>query len=307
MRKVIGIGETILDIIFKDNCPQAAVPGGTVFNGMISLSRLGIPVSFISELGNDKIGEIILSFMKENRLSTEFIDRYPDGKSPLALAFLDEQKNASYMVYKDYPAQRLDVAYPRIDEDDIFILGSYFALNPAVREKVLEFLKYARERNAIIYYDLNFRKPHAHEAIRLRPSVIENLEYADIVRGSTEDFFHLYGKTDMDTLYKNDIQFYCDHLIVTNGPEDIELYSGSRKESFTVNPIEPVSTVGAGDNFNAGFIYGMLKYDIRRNDLAEMDREEWEKIIRCGADFANDVCGSYDNYVSETFIRGYIE
>ena len=37
MRKVIGIGETILDIIFRGEQPTAAVPGGSVFNGIVSL------------------------------------------------------------------------------------------------------------------------------------------------------------------------------------------------------------------------------------------------------------------------------
>ena len=37
MRKVIGIGETVLDIIFKNGQPIGAVPGGSVFNGVISL------------------------------------------------------------------------------------------------------------------------------------------------------------------------------------------------------------------------------------------------------------------------------
>ena len=43
MRKVIGIGETILDIIFRGDQPTAAVPGGSVFNGIVSLGRAGIP------------------------------------------------------------------------------------------------------------------------------------------------------------------------------------------------------------------------------------------------------------------------
>ncbi len=46
MRKVIGIGETILDILFKDSQPTAAVPGGSVFNGIISLGRLGSQCNF---------------------------------------------------------------------------------------------------------------------------------------------------------------------------------------------------------------------------------------------------------------------
>ena len=51
MRKVIGIGETVLDIIFKNDQPIGAVPGGSVFNGIISLGRSGVPASFISETG----------------------------------------------------------------------------------------------------------------------------------------------------------------------------------------------------------------------------------------------------------------
>ena len=45
MRKVIGIGETILDIIFRNGQPTAAVPGGSVFNGVVSLARAGVPVN----------------------------------------------------------------------------------------------------------------------------------------------------------------------------------------------------------------------------------------------------------------------
>ena len=55
MRKVIGIGETILDIIFRGGQPTAAVPGGSVFNGIVSLGRIGVPICFISETGNDHV------------------------------------------------------------------------------------------------------------------------------------------------------------------------------------------------------------------------------------------------------------
>ena len=45
MRKVIGIGETILDILFRDGQPQAAVPGGSVYNAVISLRRMSSTVT----------------------------------------------------------------------------------------------------------------------------------------------------------------------------------------------------------------------------------------------------------------------
>lgn len=305
MRKVIGIGETILDIIFKNDQPHAAVPGGSVFNGLISLGRLGVPVSFISELGNDHVGEIIRRFMEENHLSTDYVDRFPDGKSPLSLAFLDDHQNANYTFYKDYPAQRLEVPLPPIEEDDIFIFGSYYSLNPVLRERMVEFLQYARERKAIIYYDPNFRKAHAHEAIRLNSTILENLEYADIVRGSDEDFVNIFGKSDACNVYEEHIRFYCHRFISTHGAAGINLFTRDWREHFDVPPIRPLSTIGAGDNFNAGVLYGLLKYNVRHDDLPSLDKTTWEKIIRCGIDLASEVCQSYSNYISKEFAAAY--
>ena len=148
MRKVIGIGETILDIIFRNEQPSAAVPGGSVFNGIVSLSRTGVPVCFISETGNDHVGNIILRFMRDNHISTDYVNVFPDGKSPVSLAFLDDNSDAEYIFYKDYPKQRLDVIYPKLEEDDIVVIGSYYALNPVLREKVLELLDQAREKKS---------------------------------------------------------------------------------------------------------------------------------------------------------------
>ena len=306
MRKVFGIGETILDIIFRNDQPQKAVPGGSVFNGLISLGRLNVPVSFISELGNDRVGDMIRDFMEDNHITTEFVDRFPDGKSPISLAFLDDDKNANYIFYKDYPAQRLEVPLPKIEKDDIFVFGSYYSLNPVLRTRMVEFLQYAQERKAIIYYDPNFRKAHAHEAIRLMPTVLENLEFADIVRGSDEDFQNLYGKTDAEKVYKEHIQFYCDRFLTTHGANGVNLHTRNFTRHFDSPQIQPLSTIGAGDNFNAGIIYGLLKYDVRHADLPSLDQDTWEKIIRCGIDLASEVCQSYDNYISKEFAAKYV-
>lgn len=307
MRKVIGIGETILDIIFKDNQPHAAVPGGSVFNGLISLSRLGVSVLFISEIGNDRVGDIIGAFLEENNITTDYIDRFPDGKSPVSLAFLDDQNNANYIFYKDYPKQRLDVPLPRINEDDIFVFGSYYALNPVLRERMVEFIQYAKERKAIIYYDPNFRKAHAHEAIRLTPTVLDNLEYADIVRGSDEDFLNLFRKTDPANVYEENIKFYCHNFITTHGADGVNLYTDRFNGHYDSKPINAISTIGAGDNFNAGIIYGLLKYDVRYKDFQSLDKDTWGKIIGCGIDLSSEVCQSYNNYISREFASAYAQ
>ena len=73
MRKVIGIGETVLDIIFQDEQPVSAVPGGSTFNAMISLGRSGVKCTFISETGNDRVGRRIMNFLEENGVDASYV------------------------------------------------------------------------------------------------------------------------------------------------------------------------------------------------------------------------------------------
>ena len=305
MRKVIGIGETILDIIFRNDQPSAAVPGGSVFNGIVSLGRMGVNVCLISETGNDHVGNIILQFMRDNHIPTDHVNVFPDGKSPVSLAFLNEHSDAEYIFYKDYPKQRLDVLFPSINEDDIIVIGSYYALNPVLRDKILELLDIAKEKRAIVYYDPNFRSSHKNEAMKLAPTIIENLEYADIVRGSLEDFYYMYGIKDVEKIYKDKIKFYCPLFLCTAGAERISLRTNAISKESPVAPLEAVSTIGAGDNFNAGLIYGMLKYDVRYRDLQHLSEETWDKVIQCGQDFAAEVCKSFNNSISGEFAANY--
>lgn len=305
MRKVIGIGETILDVIFRNNRPSTAVPGGSVFNGIVTLSRLGVNVTFISETGNDRVGNIILDFMKENNISTDNVNVYHNGKSPVSLAFLNKDSDAEYIFYKDYPRQRLDIALPEITADDILVFGSYYALNPVLRERIVELLELAKEKEAIIYYDPNFRSSHKDEAMKLTPAILENLEYADIVRGSVTDFTNMFKLDDVDQVYKQKIRFYCPNFIFTNGAGNISLRTSSLSKEYPAKRIEAVSTIGSGDNFNAGIIYGLLRHNISRADLLNLNESLWSKIIQCGIDFSAEVCGSFNNSISAEYARGY--
>lgn len=305
MRKVIGIGETILDILFRDGQPQAAVPGGSVYNAVISLGRMGQNVTFISETGNDRVGEMILANMRENGVDTANVNVFPEGKSPVSLAFLNERNDAEYIFYKDYPRQRLEVNMPEISSDDIIMIGSYFAITPVLRDKVKELLDRAHDAGAIIYYDVNFRSTHANEAIKLMPTIIENFEYADILRGSTEDFQNMFRQTDADKVYSNHVGFYCPNFICTDADGDVRLRTKHVCKDYPVTPLKAVSTIGAGDNFNAGVVYGLLKYRVRRADLAELTEADWDAIIRCGMDFSADVCKSVSNSVSKEFAESY--
>ncbi len=303
MRKVIGIGETVLDIIFRDEQPISAVPGGSTFNAVVSLGRSGVKCSMISETGNDRVGRNIIHFLEKNGVDSSNIYVYPESKSPLSLAFLNEKNDADYIFYKDHPNDRIDYIYPDIHPDDIVLFGSFFALNPVIRPQVFAFLNYARQHGAILYYDINFRSSHRHEVMKTTPNLLENLELADIVRGSEEDFDVLYKKNDPDVVYRSQISFYTKKFIYTRAAEPVELRAekGLSKQ-YPVIATKTVSTIGAGDNFNAGFIYGMIKNGITRQEIDNgLTEAQWDSVIQSALEFSAECCGSISNHVSVEF------
>ena len=76
---------------------------------------------------------------------------------------------------------------------------------------------------------------------------------------------------------------------------------------FDVPQVQTVSTIGAGDNFNAGLIYGLIRHGIRRADLPTLSPRQWETLIDCGRRFSANVCASIHNSIDEEFGREMAE
>ena len=303
MRKVIGIGETVLDIIFKGGQPVSAVPGGSVYNGLVSLGRAGVPAAFVSEVGDDRIGRQTVDFLRENGVDATHVGMYRGTKSPVSLAFLNDRNDAEYIFYKDHPHDRLDYVTPEINRDDIVMIGSYYAVNPVIRPQVAAILNAARDNGAIIYYDVNFRAAHADEVMRLTPNILENFEYADIVRGSREDFNVMYGMDTPDKVYNSQVSFYCKKFVYTDGAGNVELRGdGGLSKSYPVAAADTVSTIGAGDNFNAGLVYGLVKYGVTRDMVdGAISERTWDDIMRCALAFSANCCKSIGNSIDTAF------
>jgi fructokinase len=242
--------------------------------------------------------------MQQNGINTDFVSCYKGKKTAISLAFLDENGDAHYSFYKDYPNNRLDFEMPLIQKDDIVAFGAYFALNPVLKDKVRPFLNYAKEQGAILYYDLNFRDNHAHEVEALRDTFKENFAIADIVRGSHEDFINIYGHDDCHRIY-DEISKYCPRFICTRGSNGVLVIDHGQEYRVCSQPIVPVSTIGAGDNFNAGILYGLYTGNISRDNLDSLTRQDWDRLVGYGIEFATQVCMSTSNYVSTDFAKKY--
>lgn len=298
MSKVIGIGETVTDIIIRNGKPEDMVCGGSCFNSMISLGRCGLPALFIGEVGADKLGFQTKAFLEENGIETSFLKVTEGKKSQLSLAFLNERNDAEYVFYKDHSGDVFPEELPEINESDIVLYGSFFALNPIVHPALSNFLAKANETGAIIYYDVNFRSSHLGEKDSLAAQLEDNFSKASIVRGSDEDFLNLYGTDCADDIYKR-ISPFCKILIITRGGRSLDIITPAQKLSFAVPQTKVVSTVGAGDSFNAGVVFALMSKGISKEKLNLLEEEDWKEIVCVATAFSSEVCGITDNYISK--------
>ena len=332
MARIIGIGETVLDILFKNDQPQAAIPGGSTFNSIISLGRAGMDCYIVTETGDDHIGDLTCNYLQRNGVRDTFVSRQQGMKSHLSLAFLNQQNDAQYVFYKDHASVRMQARELHCQPDDALLFGSFFSINPAIRPAVKTMLQEAHDAGATLYYDINFRKPHIADLPQVYDAIMENMALSSIVRASTEDLLTLFGtdhcplwqqgnglklaktlciadlgSTDaaiveqaVSRLYQGLIRHYCQRFICTTGSGAVYLCTPQFYQTFTVNKIPTVSTVGAGDNFNAGFLYGLVKNGLNISELTEHD---WATCIEMGKRFAQDVCQSYENSISPTLVH----
>ncbi|MCD8282784.1 MAG: carbohydrate kinase, partial [Prevotella sp.] len=293
----------ILDIIFKNNKVTSAVPGGSTFNSIISLGRCKAKAFLLSETGDDRTGRYITDFMNANGVNTDYMLRHPGMSTPVSLAFLDEHNEAEYTFYRSADINLPDLRYPDVNADDVVLFGSYYAIDARGRERVREFLDYAHNQGAILYYDINFRPAHKEELVKLMPNIIDNLELADIVRGSRGDFETIYKISEAEKLYRSELSFYCPNLIYTDGARPVSIFGKDfRKDYPTPSGGEIISTIGAGDSFNAGFIYGLLTGGITRGALYEgLSESRWDGLITTAQRFAADCCADMYNYITPSF------
>ena len=203
---------------------------------------------------------------------------------------MDENNDVQYVFYKDHASVSLDGKLPEIGKDDVVLFGSFFAINPVIRPVVGGLLRAAREAGAWLYYDVNFRKNHIADLPEVMSNIEENMRLADVVRGSTEDFGFLYGLHEGAAVYEK-VSQYCRTLILTDGAQSIRVFTPECCETYPVQAIETVSTVGAGDNFNAGYIYAMLQ---GMNDQASR--------IAMAQRWSQDVCRQLGNNISNELV-----
>lgn len=300
MAKIHTAGETVFDIMFENGVPTGGNPGGSVLNSSVTLGRLGLKPHFLTDFCSDMLGENIKTFLINNGVEPVCVIDDAGMKTSVALAFLDEHKNARYQFYKSRPGKCHDELFKAdFERNDIFLFGSFYGIMPEIRSGMQRLINDANNKGVIIVYDPNFRKPHLSDLPKVMPFIKENIEAAAIVKGSDEDFELIFGAKDFESALKalRNINPTAT-IFYTMGAKGCVCNHKGNVIECAAPKITPVSTIGAGDNFNAGIVYGLVKHNIRLEQLRNgVEPEIWKDIMQVATKFAQEVCMSNYNYI----------
>jgi ribokinase len=260
---VIGFGALNVDKLFKVDKIAAAEEesfvsdyteacGGSAANTMVGLARLGCKVGFIGKVGDDAEGRLLVKDFKKERVDTSAIKIVRKGRSGKAMGFVDQE------------GQRALYIDPGVN--DTIRLGD-IDVNYASKARFLHLTSFVGE----VSFQTQIRllgKLGKNVKVSFDPGVfyarmgMERLKRivgkSFVMMPNSDELELLTGKSD----YKAGAEFLIKRgvrvLAVKLGNKGCYATDGKEKHLVKSFKVKVVDTTGAGDAFDAGFLYGLL-------------------------------------------------
>ncbi len=263
----------------------AAYVGGSPTNISVGARRLGLQTALLTGLGEDPVGDFILSFLKNEGVETRFIVRKPDRRSSAVLLGIEPPDRFPLIYYRDNCADIEltidDVLAAPIARCKVFqFAGTNLCREPS-RSATLFAAEEARRAGVDVVLDIDFRPDQWHDPRAFGIAIRSVLRTTDIVIG-TEDEINAAMLTDpaniedtdsvSDTLVRGDVDQAIESMLAM-GPRALLQKRGTHGARVHVVgqqgdiqqtdapgfPVEIQNILGAGDAFAAGFLYGHVR------------------------------------------------
>ena len=260
---VLSIGDVLIDIIYYlPRFPKMGddiqvnrfyhAHGGSAANLAVGLARLGVKVYFLGNVGDDDFGKLLVDELNKEGVDTSFIQFLTISSGVnVSLVYNDEKTMIAYRGASEKPADIDRVINSGIDFKLVFISGYSFLDN----DSKTMIIKLLRSLNSPKMIDLGVSL-----ASRGRDFLYDLRGYFDIVSINEDEARYLMEDVTPKYISEFAKWFGCNILIIKRGGKDTILYT-PEKDVEKINVISSdkvVDPTGAGDAFNAGFIYGYL-------------------------------------------------
>lgn len=253
--KVVGLGELLWDVF-----PDGKRPGGAPANVAFQSQQLGGQGIVVSRVGADELGDELVQFLESKGLRTDAIQRDETSPTGRVTVSINAQNQPEYVIHEG-------VAWDFMEFDehlqfvmsqvDAVCFGTLAQRNPVSRETIRKAVA-ATSEECLRVYDVNIRQQYFDN-----DRITQSLQLANVVKLNDEEvelLAPLLGLPvdESDFAQRLVEQFDLNLVCVTRGAKGCLIASPEGTVLISGEPVEVADTVGAGDAFTAGLIFGLL-------------------------------------------------
>jgi 5-dehydro-2-deoxygluconokinase len=237
--------------------------GGSSANMAVGLSRLGAKVGIVACLGTDALSEYLIDFLKAEKVDTSHVKQEKGYLASLCLTEISPPDRFPQVFYRRDPADTMlrvdnaDVDY--IAGGRIFITnGTSLCASPS-RESTYRALERAKEAGCRVVLDVDYRAMSWESAEAAGLAVRLALPFVDVLIGNQPELMLVAGAGDLDAATAKLRKAGVPMLVSKLGEQGTRVWWGDGSVFLPPYSVPVVSTIGAGDGFASGFLYGLLR------------------------------------------------
>lgn len=227
--------------------------GGGAALFTLGVGKLGLHPVFQGEVGDDCYGELIRKQFRESHVDDTLLATSTEQKTGISISFTNE-KDRSFLTYRG-TNEKISISQVNVEmvkeASHIHVTGYAGSIN---HEEYLNLLKRIKEETeATVSFDVGWDSTG-----EWKPEIRELFPYIDVLFMNETEAEH-YGRTDDAVAAAEEFAKTAGMAVIKRGKSgsiavrDQKLYQAP---SYTVTAVD---TTGAGDSFNAGFVYGFLR------------------------------------------------
>jgi ribokinase len=260
---VIGFGALNVDTLLKVDKiagaeeesfihDYAEACGGSAANTIVGLARLGCSVGFVGKIADDHEGQLQMDCFQKEGVNTDGIIHSPKGKSGVCLGFVD--KKGARALYINPGVNDLiefrEIQAPYITDTQFLHLSSFVGEKSfRAQKKLMSFLP----DSVKVSFDPG--SLYAQKGLSAIEPIIQN---SFVMMPNSVELQLLTGETGIPEGAQKLIEMGVEIVAVKMGDKGCYVSNGEEKMTLQPYKVPAVDTTGAGDAFDAGFLYGLV-------------------------------------------------
>lgn len=237
------------------------VLGGSSMNFLMQARQLGSNVAFIGQVGNDIQGKEIKNLLNEKHIISELVVTSETEITSLATNLILQHHGGFIGIHwgdasRNLLPEQININHPLLQKAK----GIYFG-GTAKQQKLFEKLPHVfsnlKRAGIRIFTDPNRFPMEAHDSAK--EIFLDAVQYAECYLPNEEELRNITGEDNLNKSLEIVLGKGAKLIIVKLGKEGCRIKTNAEDLIVPGFPVNPITTVGAGDAFNAGFITQYLQ------------------------------------------------